>query len=117
MPFILQITLVIFCIALLIMIIRQISRSRVIFSDFNYWIVFCLFLIILAIFPQIANFFSELVGIETPVFAVFLAVVFLLILLVLSCSFRISVLNRRFIQLTQKIALLEEELETRAKQK
>lgn len=110
MPLILQITLVIFCLALLYLIVNQISKSRVIFSDFNYWIIFTVFLLLIALFPQLTNKFSAFIGIQTPVVAVFLVVVFLLILLVLSCAFRISVLNRRTIQLTQKVALMEEEL-------
>lgn len=106
----LQVTLVTFCFVLLILIVRQIATSRVIFSDFNYWILFSILLIVMAIFPQIIIYIAQLIQIETPVVAVFLIVIFLLILLVLSASFRISVLNRRFIQLTQKIALLEHDL-------
>jgi len=117
MSIILQVTLIIFCIALLVIIIRQISSSRVIFSDFNYWILFGVLLIILALFPQLVQYFAALIQIETPVVAVFLIVIFLLILLVLSASFRISVLNRRFIQLTQKIALLEQNLEKNISEK
>lgn len=113
MPLVLQLTLIIFCLGLLFLIIRQISSSRVVFSDFNYWILFIVLLLILAIFPQLADYFAKIFNIQTPVIAVFLAVIFLLILLLLSASFRISVLNRRFIQLTQKIALLEHDLEKR----
>lgn len=105
----LQILLVIFCIGLLTLIVRQISKSRVIFSDFNYWIIFVLFLLLIATFPSIVDVSAKLMGIQSPIYAVFLVVIFLLILLVLSCTFRISVLNRRTIQLTQKIALIEEE--------
>lgn len=116
MPIILQVILVIFCIVLLTVIVRQISKSRVIFSDFNYWIIFVLFLLIIALFPSLVEFIARVVGIQTPVVAVFLMVIFLLILLVLSSAFRISVLNRRTIQLTQKVALMEETLEKRLKE-
>ncbi len=109
----LQILLIVFCLGVLITIVKQISSSRVIFSDFNYWLIFILALLFLAIFPKTADFVARLLGIQTVVFAVFLVVTFLLILLALSAFFRISVLNRRFIQLTQKIALMEEELEKR----
>lgn len=116
MPLTLQILLIVFCLGVLITIVKQISDSRVIFSDFNYWLLFILALLFLAIFPRTADFVARLLGIQTVVFAVFLVVTFLLILLSLSAFFRISVLNRRFIQLTQKIALMEEELEKRVEQ-
>lgn len=113
MPFILQITLVALCLALLFLIVKQIAGARVVFSDFNYWIVFIFILLIMALFPQGVSYLSQLLQIETNIVTVFLIVIFLLILLLLSASFRISLLNRRFIQLTQKIALLEHELESR----
>lgn len=112
----LQILLIVFCVGVLITIVKQISNSRVIFSDFNYWLLFILALLFFAIFPKTADFVARILGIQTVVFAVFLVVMFLLILLALSAFFRISVLNRRFIQLTQKIALMEEALEKRVDQ-
>jgi len=107
----LQVLLMVFCLFLLAIIIHQITSSRVIFSDFNYWIVFTVILIAMALFPNAVSRLARWMQIETPVVGVFLIVIFLLILLVLSASFRISVLNRRFIQLTQKIALLEHDLQ------
>jgi len=108
---VLQVLLIVFCLILLAIIVHQITTSRVIFSDFNYWIVFNFVLILMALFPNAVMLVSSVMQIETPVVAAFLIVIFLLILLVLSASFRISVLNRRFIQLTQKIALLEHDLD------
>ncbi|MGL5041790.1 MAG: DUF2304 domain-containing protein [Culicoidibacterales bacterium] len=112
MTVVLQVVLIVLCIGLLCLILHQISRSRVIFSDFNYWLIFIFSLLILAIFPGIATKIAQLIGVQTVVVAVFLAVIFFLILLTLSAFFRISILNRRFIQLTQKIAIMEEKIET-----
>ena len=78
----LQILLILFCLGLLYVIVSQISRSRVIFSDFNYWIIFVVFLLLMAIFPKLVDYLAVLIGVQTPIFAVFLAVIFLLILLV-----------------------------------
>lgn len=113
MTIFLQVLLAVFCIVLLVLIVSQINRSRVIFNDFNYWLIFIVFLLFMAIFPRNAFLFAELLGVQTPVFGIFLIVVGLLILLSLSLAFRISVLNRRFIQLTQKIAIIEEETNNR----
>ncbi|MGL5915990.1 MAG: DUF2304 domain-containing protein [Culicoidibacterales bacterium] len=106
---ILQIFLVVFCLILLYLIVTQINKARIIFTDFNYWLIFVVFLLLMAAFPQGAYWIAEVLGVQTPVIGVFLIVVGLLILLSLSLAFRISVLNRRFIQLTQKIAIIEEE--------
>ncbi|MGL4971676.1 MAG: DUF2304 family protein [Culicoidibacterales bacterium] len=108
MTLLLQVLLTIFCILLLALIISQINKSRVIFSDFNYWLIFVVFLLLMAIFPEVAYTLADVLGVKNPVIGVFLIVIGLLILLTLSLSFRISVLNRRFIQLTQKIAIIEE---------
>ncbi|AHN72713.1 DUF2304 domain-containing protein [Aggregatibacter actinomycetemcomitans] len=105
----LQVLLVIFSVLLLILIIRDVSRSKIIFSDFSYWLLFSIFLILIAIFPKITEWLALLMGIKTVAFSVFLMVVTMLIMLTLSLSFRISILNRRFIQLTQNLALLENE--------
>lgn len=113
MSLILQIILLLFCVGLLVTIIRQINRSRVLFSDFNYWIIFILCLIVLGAFPMMAENLATLIGIQNPVFGIFLFVIFLLILLVLSATFRISFLMRKFIQLSQKIALVESDLKWR----
>lgn len=105
----LQIFLVIFCLVLLFLVVTQINKARVIFTDFNYWLVFIIFLLVMAIFPQLAYILTSALGVQTPAIGIFLIVIALLVLLVLSLSFRISVLNRRFIQLTQKIAIIEEQ--------
>lgn len=111
----LQIILVVFCVVLLLLIVTQINKSRVIFSDFNYWLIFILFLLFMALVPQVAYWFAEILGVQTPVIGIFLIVIGLLILLSLSLALRISVLNRRFIQLTQKIAIVEEETNNKIK--
>lgn len=109
MDIILQILLIIFSILLLILIIKDVSQSKIIFSDFSYWLLFSLFLILIAIFPSVAGWLALLMGVKTVAFSVFLMVVTMLIMLTLSLSFKVSILNRRFIQLTQNLALLENE--------
>ncbi|QPB43159.1 DUF2304 family protein [Rodentibacter haemolyticus] len=110
MTLMLQITLIIFSFLLLFFVIRQVNRSRVIFSDFNYWLVFILFLLLLSLSEKSASVLASILSIQTPVVAVFLVVIALLILLVLGLAFKVSILNRKFIQLTQNIALINESL-------
>lgn len=101
----LQLLLLTLSLGLLIIIVRAIIKSRVIFSDFSYWLIFIIFLIALSLFEDSAVFIASIFGIQTPVIAIFLVIIGLLIMLVLSLALRVSILNRRFIQLTQNIAL------------
>lgn len=109
----LQIILILLSVILLLLVINNINKAKVIFSDFSYWLVFIVFLIILAFTKDSAIYLSSLLGVQTPVIAVFLVVIALLILLVLNLALRVSVLNRRFIQLTQNIALLNHKINTK----
>lgn len=110
MTFVLQVFLGIFCFILLVTIIRRIIDSKVIFADFSYWLIFILFLFTIAIFPKIMVFIAQTLQIQSVINAVFLIVITLLILLVLSLTFRISNLKRQTIRLIQEVSLIKEEL-------
>ncbi|MGL5917493.1 MAG: DUF2304 family protein, partial [Culicoidibacterales bacterium] len=68
---ILQIFLVVFCLILLYLIVTQINKARIIFTDFNYWLIFVVFLLLMAAFPQGAYWIAEVLGVQTPVIGVF----------------------------------------------
>lgn len=106
-----QLLLIIVSIILLFVIIKNINKSRVIFSDFNYWIVFVGLLIFMALFPMLFEWGAQVVGIFNVVNAVFLIVMFALILLTISLAFRLSQLKKDFIKLTQQVALIKNDLE------
>lgn len=106
-----QLMLIIISVLLLVVIIKNINKSRVIFSDFNYWVLFVVLLIAMSLFPKLIEGLAQFIGVMNVVNAVFLIVMFALILLVISLSFRLSQLKKDFIKLTQQVALIKNDIE------
>lgn len=104
-----QALLIIFGLLLFGFILIRIVKSKIIFTDFNYWLFFILFLIVLAVFPHLPYFIAHLIGVYSETNTVFFLVIAMLILLTLSLSFRVSQLNRKIIELTQRIAVFDYE--------
>lgn len=114
MTLLFQSLLIIFGLLLFFFIVIRIVKSKIIFTDFNYWLFFIFFLIILALFPQLSKIFSDILGVHSETNTLFFIVIAILILIALNLSFRISQLNRKVIELTQKIAVTEHENEIKA---
>ena len=86
---------------------RQIRKNKLLLSHTVFWTVFSIGLIILAIFPGIATWTANMIGIESPANFVYLMVIFLLILKEFSSTLKISVLENKLTELTEHIALAE----------
>lgn len=71
------------------------------------WIFSGIIMLILAIFPEILNRFSEFVGIASPTNALFAVIIFCLIMILMSLTAIVSGLNNKVKKLSQSIALLE----------
>ena len=71
------------------------------------WLFSGVFMLILAICPQIVSAFSRLVGIQLPVNAVFAVAFFCVLMILMSLTVIVSRLNEQVKQLTQHFALLE----------
>ena len=78
---------------------------------------FCLFIIILAIFPQIIISTSKILHIETPVNALFLIFIFLLIVVVFYLSAELSKIQNKITILVQENSLLKKKIEEEAEKK
>lgn len=76
-------------------------------ADSLYWILFILFLVILSVFPQIANYACKWVGVMSPVNFVFLVIIFLLLLKVFLLSVKISILENKMQNFVQEYAVIE----------
>ena len=90
---------------ILLVMLRKIRKSEVNISDSLFWLFFVLSLVILAIFPGIALFFSELLHIESPANLVFLYVIALLLIREFASSVEISRLRSKLIAIAQEEAL------------
>ena len=76
-----------------------------------FWVFFALLLVVFSVFPQAANWLSDLVGTMSTANFIFLLMIFLLLIKCFSMSMRISQLETKLKELVQKIALDDNELE------
>lgn len=88
----------------------QIYRRRLKEAYALLWLLTGLGVVILAAFPPLLIFLSDLVGIYYPPATIFLFAIMLLFLIVLQYSMVISKQNEDIRALSQKLALLEEEV-------
>ena len=113
---ILQIILIISTILFAIFIIVKTSKKKMNYKLTILWLCFSLMIIILAIFPQIITWIAKTIHIETPVNALFLMFIFLLIVIVFYLSAEISKLQTKMTILIQENALLNRKMEEKSKE-
>lgn len=92
---------------------QRIRKSTVLMGDAIFWVALAILLIILAIFPGIAFFFSDLFGIASPSNFIFLFIIVVLMAKMFANSSEISLLKHRVNELAQENALLERSLRDR----
>ena len=63
MTIILRVILIIVCLLTMVFLIRKIRQAKVQIEDSLFWIFFSAGLLIISIFPQIADFMAGLLGI------------------------------------------------------
>jgi hypothetical protein len=86
-------------------IVKNVRKSRLIISDCIYWVLFSFAMIVLAIFPGIANYLAELLGIVSPINLVYLVIIGLLLLKTFKQSIRISELEIKIKNIIQAVTL------------
>ena len=90
---------------ILLAMLRKIRKSEMRISDSLFWLFFVVTLILLALFPEIAFFFSGLLGIESPANLVFLYVIALLLIREFASTVELSRLRGKVTTLAQEEAL------------
>lgn len=86
-------------------VVVKIRHHQLATADAVFWFLFALILIVIAIFPQIVFFFSNLLGFESPANFVFLCLLVVVIYRQLSVSVENARLRTKLTQLTQSVAL------------
>jgi len=102
----------------LVMMIELIRKNRVTLKYALLWLFSGLVLLVLAIFPQVLNWIAGLIGVYSPVNALFAILLCCGLVLMISFSVIVSGNKKAVVRLTQKISLLENrirELEEKAK--
>lgn len=100
-----RLLLAIAALLILLVMLRKIRKSEVKISDSLFWFFFVITLIILALFPEIAYFLSNLLGIESPANLVFLYVIALLLMREFASTVELSRLRSKLAALAQSSAL------------
>jgi hypothetical protein len=108
---ILRILLIVFSIGVFFFVFKKIRKAQLNIDDSIYWILFAVFLLVLSVFPQIAIWTSNLLGIESPANFVFLCMLFVIIIKLFQVSIELSVHKHRLNHLVQKLALLNRQQE------
>ncbi|HFI0694098.1 TPA: DUF2304 domain-containing protein [Streptococcus suis] len=88
-----------------ILILRRIRKSQVQIPDALFWIFFSALLLMLSLFPVLAETITKLLGIALPVNFIFLFIIFLLIIHQFQLTMRLSKLDNKLKELAQTIAI------------
>lgn len=86
-------------------ILGKIRKSKVQIEDSIFWVLFSLVLLVFSVFPKLAYWLSDLIGIQSPANFIFMLVIFLLLVKIFSMSVRMSQLEAKHRELVQRIAL------------
>lgn len=107
MTLVFRVILIVTSVATLIGIVRKVRNSKVQIESSVFWIGFSTLLLILSIFPVIAEVVAGILGIYSTVNFIFLFVIFVLFIHQFSNSVKISQLENKIKELTQEIAVRE----------
>lgn len=105
----LRIFLIVAAVLTLAFVLRKIRKSQIRTSDAIFWFFFVLCLVVLAVFPDIAFWCSDVLGVESPANFIFLAIVAILLIKEFSASVEIAKLKVKLMQLTEDEALSRDE--------
>lgn len=111
MSIVLRIALILGALFALSIVVRKVRKSKIRIADSVYWVCAAVLLLILAVFPRIAYFFSDLLGFLSPSNFVFLVVIALILLKLFNLACDVSRLTDKIEQLSQELALDKKDLE------
>lgn len=103
----LRVFLIILSVLSLVYIIRKIRFSKMQIEYALFWIVLSILFIVLAVFPSIAFWLTELLGVMSTANLIFLVIIGILLLKVFMMTIEISVLENRIRDLVQQLGIDE----------
>lgn len=86
---------------------RKIRQSKIQIEDSIFWVVFSFILLVISIFPGIADALTKLLGIYSTVNFIFLLVIFILLIKLFLMTIKTSQLETKLRELVQKMAIDE----------
>ncbi len=103
----LRIFLLIISALFFVYIFIAVRKKALLLRDSLLWMLMALVMLLLAIFPGIAVWLSELIGIETPSNLVFFAALIMVLVLLFRQTAAMSKMTTQIARLTQEIALMQ----------
>ena len=91
--------------------VHQIRKSQMKIENAIYWFMFILIIIVLSVFPELAMILARILGIESPVNLIYLAMIFLLLVKVFSLSVKISQMEYKIGILAQEAGIMKKKYE------
>ena len=105
MSILLRANLILVCMFTLCFVIKKVRKSQMQIGDTVFWVCFAVFLFTLSIFPVLATYAANLLGVDAPVNFIFLTVIFVLLIKLFRLSIQLSLMESKLIELVQHIAL------------
>jgi len=105
MSIVLRILLIISSAAMISGVVLKIRKSKFQIHDGLFWVFLSFLFLLLSIFPQLAIWLSELIGVESPANLVFLGILALLLIKNFYMSVKISLLEYNLMELTQRMVI------------
>lgn len=99
------IALIIACVVTAIFVFRKIKKSQFKIGDTLYWLFFCLFLLVMSIFPKVVFWASDTIGFESPSNFIFVVIIFLLLIKIFLLDARVAKVEDKLTKLAQKYAI------------
>ncbi len=103
----LRIVLIVMSILTSIYVLVQIRKSQLKIEEASFWFFFSAILILMGLFPQIVNFGAKIFGVQAPVNFVFLGIIFILIIRLFHLNVKLSQLENKVENLTQRYSIDE----------
>ena len=113
MSVMLRVFLVICAVVVLAFVVRKIKKAQLSATGSIYWLLLSLGLVVVAVLPQIAFFFSDLLGVQSPSNFVFLAIIALLLIRQFNLQSQVTQLQTKLTALVQEIVLRDTDAPTR----
>ena len=101
----LLIALIIGCVTTAIFVFVKIKKSQFKIGDTLYWLLFCLFLLLMTIFPKAVYWISDVIGFEASSNFIFVVIIFLLLVKMFLLDARVAKVEDKQIKIAQKYAL------------
>ncbi len=107
---ILQTILILTSIGFFIFILKMLKAKKLEFKYSIVWIILSFSFIVLSIFPKIVRYVADILHIIEPVNAVYLIIIFFLLVIVFTLTVALSRNSNRVKALTQEIGILKLEI-------